>query len=109
MCPFSWSCIIGHPTRVRSMPDVPTVAETLPGFNNTTWYGLLAPIGTPAPIINKVNAEMKKAIADAEFRKHLESIGMEPASSTPKELGDIIRSELTRWTKVIRDAGIQAN
>jgi tripartite-type tricarboxylate transporter receptor subunit TctC len=100
---------IGHPTRVRSMPDVPAVAETLPGFNNTTWYGLLAPAGTPAPIINKVNAEMKKAIADAEFRKHLESIGMEPASSTPKELGEIIRSELARWTKVIRDAGIQAN
>jgi tripartite-type tricarboxylate transporter receptor subunit TctC len=100
---------IGHPTRVRSMPDVPTVAETLPGFNNTTWYGLLAPAGTPATIINKVNAEMKKAIADAEFRKHLESIGMEPASSTPKELGEIIRTELARWTKVIRDAGIQAN
>ncbi len=100
---------IGHPTRVRSMPDVPAIAETLPGFNNTTWYGLLAPAGTPAPIINKVNAEMKRAIANAEFRKYLESIGMEPASSTPKELGDMIRSELARWTKVIRDAGIQAN
>ncbi len=100
---------IGHPTRVRSMPDVPAVAETLPGFNNTTWYGLLAPVGTPAPIINKVNAEMKKAVANAEFSKHLESIGMEPASSTPKELADMIRIELARWTKVIRDAGIQAN
>lgn len=100
---------IGHPTRVRSMPDVPAVAETLPGFNNTTWYGLLAPAGTPAPVITKVNAEMKKAIADADFRKYLESIGMEPASSTPKELGDMIRTELARWAKVIRDAGIQAN
>ena len=100
---------IGHPTRVRSMPDVPAVAETYPGFNNTTWYGLLAPTGTPAPIINKVNAEMKKAVADAEFRKYVESIGLEPASSTPKEMGDLIRTELARWTKVIRDAGIQAN
>ena len=100
---------IGHPTRVRSMPDVPAIAETLPGFNNTTWYGLLAPAGTPAPIINKVNAEMKRAIANAEFRKHLESIGMEPASSTPEELGDMIHSELVRWSKVIRDAGIQTN
>jgi len=100
---------IGHPTRVRSMPDVPAVAETLPGFNNTTWYGLLAPAGTPAPIVNKINAEMKSAVANADFRRHLESIGMEPASSTPKELGDMIRTELARWTKVIRDAGIQAN
>jgi tripartite-type tricarboxylate transporter receptor subunit TctC len=65
---------IGHPKRVRSMPDVPALAETLPGFNNTTWYGLLA-----------------------------------PASSTPKELGDMIRTELARWTKVIRDTGIQPN
>ena len=91
------------------MPDVPAVAETLPGFNNTTWYGLLAPVGTPAPIVNKVNAEMKRAVANADFSKHLDSISMEPASSTPKELGDMIRTELARWTKVIRDAGIQAN
>lgn len=100
---------IGHPTRVRTMPDVPAIAETLPGFNNTTWFGLLAPAGTPAAIVNKVNAEMKKAVANAEFRKHLESIGMEPASSTPGEMGELIRTELARWTKVIRDAGIQTN
>jgi len=100
---------IGHPTRVRSMPEVPAVAETLPGFNNTTWYGFLAPAGTPAPIVNKVNEEMKRAVGDAAFRKHLESIGMEPATSTPKEMADLIRSELARWTKVIKDAGIQPN
>ncbi|MCW5605524.1 MAG: tripartite tricarboxylate transporter substrate binding protein [Burkholderiales bacterium] len=100
---------IGHPTRVRSLPDVPAVAETLPGFNNTTWYGLLAPAGTPAAIINKVNAEMKRAVENAEFRKYLESIGMEPTNSTPKEMGDLIRSELARWTKLIREAGIKMN
>ena len=100
---------IGHPTRVRSMPEVPAVAETLPGFNNTTWYGFLAPAGTPARIIDKVNAEMNRALADAAFRKYLESIGMEPVGSTPKAFGDLIRSELARWTQVIRDAGIQAN
>ena len=99
---------IGHPTRVRSMPEVPAIAETLPGFNNTSWYGLLAPAGTPAPIIEKVNGEMKKAVANAEFSKHLDAIGLEPASSTPREMGDLIRSELARWTKVIRAAGIQA-
>lgn len=100
---------VGHPTRVRSLPELPAVAETLPGFNNTTWYGLLAPAGTPAPIINKLNTEMKKAIANAEFVKQLEALGLEPAASTPKEFGDMIRTELARWTKVIRDAGIQAN
>jgi len=100
---------VGHPTRLRSMPDVPAIAETLPGFNNTSWYGLFAPAGTPAPIIDKINAEMKKAVANAEFIKYIESIGLVPASSTPQELGDLVRSELARWTKLIHDAGIHVN
>lgn len=97
----------GHLTRLRTMPELPTVAESLPGFTNNGWYGIFAPAGTPAPIINKLNAEMKRALANAEFTKHVESIGMEPASSTPQELREWVRSELARWTKVVRDAGIQ--
>jgi tripartite-type tricarboxylate transporter receptor subunit TctC len=100
---------IGHPKRLPSFPDVPAVAETLPGFNNTTWYGLLAPVGTPAAIIDKVNAEMKNAIANAAFVKQLDALGLVAASSTPKELGDMIRTELARWTKVMREAGIGGN
>jgi tripartite-type tricarboxylate transporter receptor subunit TctC len=100
---------VGHPKRVRSLPELPAIAETLPGFNNTTWYGLLAPAGTPAPIINKLNAEMKNAIANPEFVKQLDALGLAAASSSPREFGDMIRTELARWTKVIRDAGIQAN
>lgn len=97
----------GHLERLRTMPELPTVAESLPGFTNNGWYGIFAPAGTPAPIINKLNAEMKRALANAEFTKHVESIGMEPASSTPQELREWVRSELARWTKVVRDAGIQ--
>jgi tripartite-type tricarboxylate transporter receptor subunit TctC len=89
------------------MPDVPAIAELLPGFNNTSWYGLLGPAGLPAPIVQKINAEMNRAIANAEFVKQIETIGLEPASSTPKDMGDLIRSELARWTKVIRAAGIK--
>ena len=96
----------GHPTRVRSMPDIPAIAEILPGFTNTTWYGLMGPAGTPQPIINKINAEMKVALANAEFRKSLEALGLEPVSSTPAEFGNRIKSELARWTKVIKDAGV---
>ena len=99
---------VGHPTRLRSLPDVPAIAETLPGFTNTSWYGLVAPAGTPAPIINKLNAEMKRAVATPEFTRHVESIGLEPASSTPKEMGDHIRTELARWTRLIKAAGIKA-
>jgi tripartite-type tricarboxylate transporter receptor subunit TctC len=100
---------VGHPRRVRFVPDLPAIAETLPGFNNTTWFGLLAPAGTPGSVVNKLNAEMKNALGNAEFARQFEALGLEAAPGTPGELGDLIRSELARWTKVIRDAGIHAN
>ena len=89
------------------MPELPTIAETLPGFTNNGWYGIVAPAGTPAPIINKLSVEMKRALANAEFSKYIESIGMEPAASTPQELQEWVSSELARWSKVVRDAGIR--
>ncbi|HEX2827428.1 MAG TPA: tripartite tricarboxylate transporter substrate binding protein [Burkholderiales bacterium] len=98
---------VGHPKRVKSMPEVPAIAETYPGFTNTSWYGLLAPAGTPPAIVNKINAEMTRAAQNPEFIKHIEGIGLEIASSTPKEMSDLIRSELARWTKVIKAAGIR--
>ena len=97
----------GHTRRLPAMPELPTVAESLPGFSNNGWYGIFAPAGTPASIINKLNAEMKRALANAEFSRHVELIGMEPASSTPQELREWVRSELARWKKVVRDAGIR--
>lgn len=96
----------GHLKRLRLQPDIPAIAEILPGFTNTSWYGLMAPAGTPQPIINKINAEMNVALANADFRKNLEALGLEPISSTPAEFGNRIKSELARWTKVIKDAGI---
>ncbi|MGE5525466.1 MAG: Bug family tripartite tricarboxylate transporter substrate binding protein [Rhodospirillaceae bacterium] len=98
---------IGHPTRLAQLPDVPAVAETIPGFNNTSWYAFFGPAGTPAAVVAKINAEMKRAVANPEFGKFIESIGLVPASSTPKELGDMVKTELARWTKVIKDAGIR--
>ena len=97
----------GHPTRLRSMPELPAVAESVPGFSDDGWYGIFAPAHTPVAIINKLNAEMKRALADAEFIKHVELLGMEPASSTPQEVHEWVSSELARWTKVAGDAGIR--
>lgn len=99
----------GHPKRLSSMPDMPTVAESVPGFSNDGWYGIVAPAGTPAAIVNKLNAETNRALANAEFSKHVETIGMLPASGgTPAELREWTRSEIARWKKVVRAAGIQA-
>jgi tripartite-type tricarboxylate transporter receptor subunit TctC len=99
---------VGHPTRTKFYPDVPAVAEFLPGFTNTTWYGILGPVGVPRAIVNKLNAEMKVALADPGFRKHLEALGIDPTYSTPEGLHERIRSELARWSKVIKEAGIGA-
>lgn len=99
---------IGHPKRMSGWPEVPAIAETLPGFTNTTWFGLLGPAGTPKPVVNLINAEMRKAVANPAFIKQLEALGLEPASSTPAEFHDMIRTELKRWTQVIKAAGITA-
>lgn len=100
---------IGHPTRLATLPDIPAIAETYPGFNNTTWYGFLGPKGIPAYVVKKINAEMKNAVADAAFVKHLESIGMVPTYTTPQEMGNMIRTEFARWKKVVAEAGIKPN
>jgi tripartite-type tricarboxylate transporter receptor subunit TctC len=98
---------IGHHERLKTLPDVPAIAETYPGFNNTTWYGFLGPAGTPAFAVRRINAEMKRAVADPGVVKHLESIGMVPTWTTPQQMGEMIRSELARWKKVVADAGIK--
>ena len=85
----------------------PTVAETLPGFTNNGWYGLVGPHGMPRPIVQKLNAEIHRALANPEFAAHIEKLGMEPAGSTPQELREWIRSEIARWTKVVRDANVK--
>jgi tripartite-type tricarboxylate transporter receptor subunit TctC len=95
--------------RLRSMPDMPAVAESFPGFWNDGWYGMVAPKGTPRPIVSKLHAEMNRALADAEFVRQIEALGMVPATSTPDELREWIRNELARWTKIVRDAGIQSH
>lgn len=95
--------------RSSFLPEVPTLAESgVPGYEAIGWFGLLAPAGTPKAVIARINAEMKKAVANAAFIKQLETIGLEPASSSPAEFHAMIRSELARWSKIIKAAGITA-
>jgi len=96
----------GHAKRLRDHPDLPTINETLAGFTNDGWYGMLGPAGTPRSVVAKVHEEMTRALANPEFSKHVDTIGMVPAGGTPNELREWIRSEIARWTKVVREAGI---
>ena len=97
---------VGHPTRLRAWGGVPTIAETYPGFDNSGWYAVLAPAGTPRAIVQKINTDLNKVVRAEDVAKRMDSIGMEVASTTPAELAEVMRSQLGRWSKVIKDAGI---
>jgi tripartite-type tricarboxylate transporter receptor subunit TctC len=100
---------IGHPQRLKSAPDIPAIAETIPGFYNTGWWGIVAPAGTPRPIVDKLNAIMVKAIATPEMIQRFEVNGLEVASSTPEGYREIIRNDLQMWKKLIREAKISVD
>ena len=89
-------------------PDLPTVAETgLTGFEMNGWYGLAAPAGTPKPVLERPNLETNRALKSADFVAQLEKQGLEPVGGTPSDASALIRSEVERWTGVIRAAGIK--
>ena len=90
------------------LPEVPTTAEAgLPGYECAGWFALLAPKGTPKPIVDKLHASAVSALADADVRKRLIDIGADPASSSPAELAKLISSEIVKWRDVIIKAGLQ--
>ena len=98
------------PRRSAALPDVPTVAEAgLQNFEVTTWYGILAPAGTPRPIVNRLNAELLKILHAPEMQEKLAATGTEPLTSTPEEFADYIKRETAKWADVIKRAGVKAD
>jgi tripartite-type tricarboxylate transporter receptor subunit TctC len=96
--------------RAAALPEVPTVAEAgLPGFEVTTWYGVLAPAGTPRPIVMRLNAEIVKVMQSPEMKDRLASMATEPVTSTPEAFAELIRQEIVKWGKVVRAAGLKAD
>lgn len=92
--------------RTPALPDVPTVAEAgVPGYEATTWTGIVGPVGLPKPIVARLNAELVKAVASPTFREKAAAIGSEPVSSTPEQFGAFIRSEYAKWGEVVRRSG----
>ena len=97
------------PRRSAAMPELPTVAEAaLPGFDVGSWFGLLAPAGTPEPIINKLNEAVVRILREPEMITMMTGLGLEPAPSTPDEFARYIRNESAKWSQVIKDANIKA-
>ena len=96
------------PKRLPAFPDVPTLVEL--GYPNvvvSNWSGIVAPAGTPKEIVERLHTEIQKILALPEVLKRLEGLGVEASPARPEEFGALIRSELQKWNKVIRDAGIK--
>ena len=100
---------VGSDRRSGEFPDVPTISESgVPGFEAKSWFGLVAPAGTPPEIIKKINEDVTKVISDPAFaRQYLAAQGLVPITGTPEEFAAFIRAETKRWGKVVKDANIQ--
>jgi tripartite-type tricarboxylate transporter receptor subunit TctC len=98
------------PKRAIAFPNVPTVAEMgYPGYEVGAWYGVLAPAGTPAAIVERLSSDLAKTVNAPKIRERLLQLGIEPVGSTPKQFQAHIETEIARWTPVIQKAGIKTD
>mgnify|MGYP003351057979 CR=1 FL=1 len=96
--------------RADSLPEVPTISEAgVPGFEVLSWYGLLAPAGTPAEIITRLNQDVTRGLNEVDSVERIRAIGAEPMKSTPAEFGAFLKKEIAKWAGVIRTANVRAN
>lgn len=91
--------------RVAALPDSPTIGETIKGFGSTPWYGLFAPAGTPKALVAQLNAAVAKALEAPDTREKLATVGCEPFRSTPEQFAALIKDDLPRWAKIVKDSG----
>jgi len=98
---------IGRATRSPKYPDYPTIAETLPGYENSGWFGFIAPAGTPREIVVLLNKEMNRAVTQPDVREKLDSYGLEVHTESPEFFANVIRRDMEKWGKVARDIGFK--
>ncbi len=94
--------------RSLAAPEIPTIAESIPGFEATTWFAMFAPAGTPKPVIDRLNAEVLRVFRLPDVAERLKTLGLEAVLSSPEELSAYQASEITKWTKVVKESGAKA-
>ena len=92
--------------RTPLAPDLPPVADTLPGFESSTWFGLYGPKGLPAEVVNRVNAAANQALSDPEVRAMLTTLGIEPVTSTPAQFAKMVADDQAKWKRIIAERKI---
>jgi tripartite-type tricarboxylate transporter receptor subunit TctC len=99
---------VGSQKRFPALPQVPSIAETVPGYDGTIWWGMLAPTGTPAPIVSKLNSEINAILRDPDMAKRLSAEAAEPVNTTPEAFGKLIVDNIGKWGRIAKEAGIRA-
>jgi tripartite-type tricarboxylate transporter receptor subunit TctC len=94
-----------NPKRLPVLPDAPTIGETIKDFGATPWYGVFAPTGTPKAIINQINTEIAKALDSKEVQERLAGVGCEFFKSTPEQFAQLVRDDLPRWARIVKESG----
>ena len=97
------------PRRIAAMPDVPAMAEALPGFEVVGWYGVLAPAKLPAPLASRLNQDLLKVLNEPAIRERIVADGSEPVGSSPEEFRRFMHADLTKWAKVVKESGAKLN
>jgi tripartite-type tricarboxylate transporter receptor subunit TctC len=94
--------------RSPALPEVPTIAEAgVPGYDATSWFGILAPAGTPEPVVTRLQGAIVQALGEPEMRQRMADLGAEPVGDTPAEFSQFIAAEIAKWAKVVNDAGVK--
>ena len=93
------------PKRIAALPDIPAVAEALPGFEVVGWYGVIGPAGLPAPILARLHDEFVKALNRPDVRQRIVADGAEPVGSTPEEFRQFMLADLAKWAKLVKESG----
>ena len=99
---------VGSPKRSPVLPQVQAIAETVPGYDGSIWWGILAPAGVPTPIVNKLNGELNAILRDPEMAKRLTAEAAEPVVGTPEAFGKLIVSDIEKWGHIAKQAGIRS-
>ncbi|MEY2769855.1 MAG: putative extracytoplasmic binding receptor [Pseudomonadota bacterium] len=94
-----------NPRRLPALPDAPTIGETVKGFGATPWYGVFAPAGTPRAIVTQLNAEIAKALDARDVQERLAGVGCEPFRASPEQFAALVREDLPRWARIVKESG----
>jgi tripartite-type tricarboxylate transporter receptor subunit TctC len=100
---------ISSPKRHPSLPDVPAIAETVPGYELVSWYGLFAPRGTPPDVVARLNAEVKRMLESKDVRDKFSAAGIDPNWSSPQDFAALVQKEVPKWRKVIQASGAKVD